>query len=155
MALKNDNKQSNLDGENLNQSGKDLEKNKSKNAKPDLSKENPKKSKSNLNPAKVSQTTNKAVNAKQSQTTNKAKSKDDKNNFMDSGFINFLKDVRVEFRKIDWPSRPQVIQETWSVLVLVTMVTLFVLCVDWVLAHAFFSPLDAWARMHGGGIGLK
>ena len=29
MALKNDNKQSNLDGENLNQSGKDLEKNKS------------------------------------------------------------------------------------------------------------------------------
>ena len=152
MALKNDNLSSNLDDAN---SAKDKDKKNSAQNNPKSSQTN--KSMNNNKSAKQSQTTVKADkdNAKQSQTTVKAKTKNDKNNLANNSFITFLKEVKVEFRKISWPTRPQVIQETWSVLVLVTLVTLFVLGCDWVLAHAFFSPLDAWARIHGGGIGLK
>lgn len=66
----------------------------------------------------------------------------------------FLKDVVVEFTKITWPSRSQVLQETWSVLFLVALITLLVLGFDWFLAHAVFGPLEHWARLHGGGVGL-
>lgn len=66
----------------------------------------------------------------------------------------FLKDVAVEFTKITWPGRPQVMQETWSVLFLVALITLLVLGFDWFLAHAIFGPLEHWARLHGGGVGL-
>jgi preprotein translocase SecE subunit len=66
----------------------------------------------------------------------------------------FLKDVVVEFTKITWPGRPQVMQETWSVLFLVALITLLVLGFDWFLAHAIFGPLEHWARLHGGGVGL-
>ncbi|MCC6979703.1 MAG: preprotein translocase subunit SecE [Candidatus Melainabacteria bacterium] len=66
----------------------------------------------------------------------------------------FLKDVVVEFTKITWPPRGQVLQETWSVLFLVALITLLVLGFDWFLAHAIFGPLEHWARLHGGGVGL-
>jgi len=66
----------------------------------------------------------------------------------------FLKDVVVEFTKITWPGRTQVLQETWSVLFLVALITLLVLGFDWFLAHAVFGPLEHWARLHGGGVGL-
>ncbi len=66
----------------------------------------------------------------------------------------FLKDVVVEFTKITWPTRTQVMQETWSVLFLVALITLLVLGFDWFLAHAVFGPLEHWARLHGGGVGL-
>jgi len=66
----------------------------------------------------------------------------------------FLKDVVVEFTKITWPSRNQVLQETWSVLFLVALITLLVLGFDWFLSHAIFGPLEHWARLHGGGVGL-
>lgn len=66
----------------------------------------------------------------------------------------FLKDVVVEFTKITWPGRSQVLQETWSVLFLVALITLLVLGFDWFLAHAVFGPLEHWARLHGGGVGL-
>ncbi len=65
----------------------------------------------------------------------------------------FLKEVVIEFGKITWPGRPQVIQETWSVLFLVTAITLLVLGFDWFLGHAVFGPLEHWARLHGGGVG--
>lgn len=67
----------------------------------------------------------------------------------------FLKDVVVEFTKITWPARTQVLQETWSVLFLVALITLLVLGFDWFLAHAVFGPLEHWARLHGGGVGLQ
>lgn len=66
----------------------------------------------------------------------------------------FLKDVVVEFTKITWPSRSQVLQETWSVLFLVALITLLVLGFDWFLGHVVFGPLEHWARLHGGGVGL-
>lgn len=66
----------------------------------------------------------------------------------------FLKDVVVEFTKITWPGRQQVIQETLSVLFLVALITIAVLGFDWFLSHAIFGPLEHWARLHGGGVGL-
>lgn len=66
----------------------------------------------------------------------------------------FLSDVVIEFTKITWPGRPQVIQETLSVLFLVALITVVVLGFDWFLAHAVFGPLEHWARLHGGGVGL-
>jgi preprotein translocase SecE subunit len=65
----------------------------------------------------------------------------------------FLKEVSIEFNKITWPGRAQVIQETYSVLFLVTIITLMVLSFDWFLGKAIFGPLEYWARLHGGGVG--
>ncbi len=69
-------------------------------------------------------------------------------------FIQFLREVYLEFRKISWPGSKEVMQATWSVLALVAVITLLVLGFDWVLGHAFFSPLEHWARLHGGGLGV-
>lgn len=72
------------------------------------------------------------------------------------GFIElarqFLKEVAIEFKKISWPARQQVVQETYSVLFLVTVITLMVLGFDWVLGHGVFGPIEHWARLHGGGV---
>ena len=65
----------------------------------------------------------------------------------------FLKEVAIEFKKISWPARQQVIQETYSVLFLVTVITLMVLAFDWVLGHGVFGPIEHWSRLHGGGVG--
>ncbi len=64
----------------------------------------------------------------------------------------FLKEVLIEFQKITWPERAQVIRETYSVIFLVTVITLMVLGFDWVLGHAVFGPLEHWARVLGGGV---
>jgi len=68
-------------------------------------------------------------------------------------WLQFAREVLIEFRKVTWPERPKVIRETWSVLFLVAAITLMVLGFDWVLSHLFFTPIEGWARMHGGGIG--
>ncbi len=65
----------------------------------------------------------------------------------------FLNEVAIEFRKITWPARRQVTQETYSVLFLVTLITLMVLGFDWFLGKGIFGPLEHFARQHGGGIG--
>jgi preprotein translocase SecE subunit len=70
-----------------------------------------------------------------------------------SDFQQFLKGVLVEFGKISWPSRGQVIQETTTVLCLVAIITVMVLAFDWFLGHAVFGPIEHWARLHGGGVG--
>jgi len=69
-----------------------------------------------------------------------------------SHFIQFLKEVNVERRKISWPHRDQVLRETLSVLFLVALMTLLVLGFDWILGH-IFGLLEHFARLHGGGIG--
>ncbi len=65
----------------------------------------------------------------------------------------FLNETVVEFRKISWPTRTQVIKETWSVLVLVTALTLAVLAFDFAIARVVFEPLDKYAKKTGGGVG--
>ena len=67
----------------------------------------------------------------------------------------FLKEVIIEFRKISWPEPRTVVRETWSVLFLVALITVMVLAFDWVLANAVFTPLEHFARLHGGGIGSQ
>jgi preprotein translocase SecE subunit len=89
--------------------------------------------------------------AKLTQTTGKSSGSD-----MQAGISTarqFLKEVVIEFNKITWPGRAQVIQETYSVLFLVTVITLMVLSFDWFLGKAIFGPLEYWARLHGGGVG--
>lgn len=70
-----------------------------------------------------------------------------------SEFIQFLKDTWAEFRKISWPTRQQVLQETWSVIVLVSLLTGLVLAFDWGVAKFVFEPLDKVAKKMGGGVG--
>jgi len=65
-------------------------------------------------------------------------------------FIKFLKEVRNEIKKITWPERGQVIKETWSVVVLVTLITFLVLGYDYVLGHFVFGPIEHWAKIHNG-----
>lgn len=63
----------------------------------------------------------------------------------------FLHEVYIEFGKISWPSRRQVFQETYSVLFLVTLITVMVLGFDWVIGKYVFGPLGEWTRHLGGG----
>ena len=67
--------------------------------------------------------------------------------------VQFLREVVIEFKKISWPTRRQVMQETASVLVLVTIITLAVLGFDWAVGKFIFGPLGEWARHLGGGVG--
>lgn len=67
-----------------------------------------------------------------------------------SDFAKFLKEVRTEIKKISWPERGQVIKETWSVVVLVTLITFLVLGYDYVLGHFVFGPIEHWAKIHNG-----
>ncbi len=68
-------------------------------------------------------------------------------------FVQYLKEVQIEFRKISWPESGEVIRATYSVLFLVAVITLLVLGFDFALGKLFFGPLEHWARMLGGGIG--
>ncbi|HEY9870993.1 MAG TPA: preprotein translocase subunit SecE [Candidatus Obscuribacterales bacterium] len=97
----------------------------------------------------------KAKNDQAAKAAAKAKKKDEESEIGESikDVRQFLKEVVIEFRKITWPSRRQVIQETWSVLFLVTLITLMVFGFDKVLAMVVFGPLEHWARLHGGGVG--
>lgn len=67
-----------------------------------------------------------------------------------SDFAKFLKEVRTEIKKISWPERGQVFKETWSVVVLVTLITFLVLGYDYVLGHFVFGPIEHWAKIHNG-----
>ncbi len=78
------------------------------------------------------------------------KKKDDEGKGLISDSKQFLKEVFIEFRKITWPDRAQVIKETWSVLFLVTAITLMVLGFDWFLGHAVFGPIEHFAKTHHG-----
>lgn len=69
------------------------------------------------------------------------------------GIVEFLKGVVVEFKKISWPPREQVIKETYSVIVLVALITCAVLAFDFGIAKVVFEPLDHLARTLGGGVG--
>ena len=67
----------------------------------------------------------------------------------------FLAETYQEFKKISWPSRQQVIQETWTVLVLVSVITGAVLGFDYAIAKVVFEPLDKFAKHMGGGVGKE
>ena len=47
----------------------------------------------------------------------------------------FLQEVQVEVRKVVWPDRPQTVQMTGLVLVMVTVVALLLWFLDWLLGE--------------------
>jgi preprotein translocase subunit SecE len=88
-------------------------------------------------------------------SADKKKEQQDKRGFGQQlvDFVQYLKEVQIEFRKISWPESGEVIRATYSVLFLVAVITLLVLGFDFALGKLFFGPLEHWARMLGGGIG--
>jgi preprotein translocase subunit SecE len=52
-----------------------------------------------------------------------------------TGARQFLKEVRLELKKVDWPSRPELISYSVVVLVTVTVMTSFVFALDYVFSH--------------------
>ena len=51
----------------------------------------------------------------------------------------FLKEVRQELRKVNWPSRSEVSSYTAVVLVTTAVLTLIVWAVDWVISNAVIN----------------
>jgi len=51
----------------------------------------------------------------------------------------FLKEVRSELRKVNWPSRPEVISYTLVVLVTTAVLTAIVWSIDWVVSNAVLN----------------
>lgn len=51
----------------------------------------------------------------------------------------FLKEVRSELRKVNWPSRPEVISYTLVVLVTTAVLTGIVWSIDWVVSNAVLN----------------
>jgi len=149
--------------------GKDLgKKDESDNAKSDAQKEEMKQIEdpaTDAKPAKAasqsqSQSQNKKdagpAKAKNTDGSAKAKKKQDKKDEpanVVAHFVQFLKEVNIEARKITWPERAVVFRETWGVIVLVAVLTFLVLGFDWAVGHFVFQPLEHWARILGGGVG--
>ncbi|MFT6943321.1 MAG: preprotein translocase subunit SecE [Nitriliruptoraceae bacterium] len=56
-----------------------------------------------------------------------------------TGPAQFLKEVRQELRKVNWPSRSQVISYTSVVLVVTAVLTTLIWGVDWVISNAVLN----------------
>ena len=52
------------------------------------------------------------------------------------GFLKFLRDVRVEMKKVTWPTRRDLVQSTLVVLVAVTIVGFYIAFLDLVFSRA-------------------
>ncbi len=62
-------------------------------------------------------------------------------NFIDKG-LQFLREVKVELKKVTWPSRKQTMGSTVVVLVIVTIISLFLGIVDAGLAGLIRAVLQ-------------
>ena len=60
-------------------------------------------------------------------------------------FGKFLSECRVEFRKITWPKRKELIESTWVVAALVGLMSVFLFVSDWILGYAL-----TWVTSLGG-----
>ncbi len=56
-----------------------------------------------------------------------------------TGPTQFLREVRQELRKVNWPSRDEVVSYTAVVLVTTAFLTLLVWAVDWVISNAVLN----------------
>jgi preprotein translocase subunit SecE len=59
-----------------------------------------------------------------------------------TGARQFLREVRQELRKVDWPTRRELITYTIVVLVTITVLTIYVFGLDAAFERAVFSILD-------------
>jgi len=48
--------------------------------------------------------------------------------------VNYLKDVRAELKKVDWPTKKDVIENTWAIVVLSLAIGGFIALVDYIIA---------------------
>lgn len=56
-----------------------------------------------------------------------------------TGFRQFLREVRQELKKVNWPDRKQMLTYTTVVLVTVIVLTSFVFALDFVIGKGIFS----------------
>jgi preprotein translocase subunit SecE len=59
-----------------------------------------------------------------------------------TGARQFLREVRQELRKVDWPTRKELITYTVVVLATITVVTAYVAGLDYVFTRAILNLLD-------------
>jgi preprotein translocase subunit SecE len=59
-----------------------------------------------------------------------------------AGVRQFLREVRLELKKVDWPTRKELITYTIVVLVTSTVLSSFVFAIVWVFAKLIFNLLD-------------
>jgi preprotein translocase subunit SecE len=52
------------------------------------------------------------------------------------GLVKFLRDVRVEMSKVTWPTRKDLVQSTWVVIVAVAIAASYIFVLDQVFARA-------------------
>lgn len=57
---------------------------------------------------------------------------------------NFFKGVKGEFNKIIWPSVPALAKQTWTVIVVTTILTLIVAGIDFVYGAAMYSLIGKY-----------
>ncbi len=58
------------------------------------------------------------------------------------GPTTFLREVRSELRKVNWPSRSEVVSYTLVVLVTTAVLTAMVAGMDWVVSNAVLNLVD-------------
>ena len=59
--------------------------------------------------------------------------------------IQFIRDVRLELKKVTWPTRSEVLSTTVVVMIAVVFFSAFLWVVDNLL-ELFFSQIEAWLR---------
>jgi preprotein translocase subunit SecE len=72
-------------------------------------------------------------------TTRRAAQKERKQR---SGARQFLREVRQELRKVDWPTRKELVTYTVVVLATITVLTIYVAGLDYVFTRAILNLLD-------------
>lgn len=65
--------------------------------------------------------------------------------FGGGGPIQFVKDVRLELKKVSWPTRSEVLSTTVVVMIAVAFFSVYLWGVD-VLLDTFFSQIESWLR---------
>ena len=59
--------------------------------------------------------------------------------------IQFIRDVRLELKKVTWPTRSEVLSTTVVVMIAVVFFSAFLWVIDNLL-ELFFSQIEAWLR---------
>ncbi len=65
--------------------------------------------------------------------------------FGGGGPVQFVKDIRLELKKVSWPSRSEVASTTVVVLIAVVFFSIYLWGVD-LLLETFFNQIESWLR---------
>ena len=81
-----------------------------------------------------------ALSQKKPMNVSRSAGKDHGNSFIDKG-MQFLREVKIEFKKVTWPSRKQTIGSTVVVIILVMIISAFLGLVDFGLGNMVSAVL--------------